>query len=122
MKQYKDDLLVSCLQLLLSLPNELVEPEFANIVPALQVQGHVGMGMCVYWYGCTCLSVWRCMLGTCVYAFPYSFGDLWFKPLFQGKNMKIVLVDLIHVLHSTVGSNTTYRQLRTYMYMYMLHV
>lgn len=38
MKQYKDDLLVSCLQLLLSLPNELVEPEFANLVPALKVQ------------------------------------------------------------------------------------
>ena len=38
MKQYKDDLLVSCLQLLLSLPNELVKPEFSNLVPALQVQ------------------------------------------------------------------------------------
>ena len=37
MKQYKDDLLVSCLQLLLSLPNELVKPEFPNLVPALQV-------------------------------------------------------------------------------------
>ena len=37
MKQYKDDLLVSCLQLLLSLPNELVKPEFSNLVPALQV-------------------------------------------------------------------------------------
>ena len=37
MKQYKDDLLVSCLQLLLSLPNELVEPEFPSLVPALQV-------------------------------------------------------------------------------------
>ena len=37
MKQYKDDLLVSCLQLLLSLPNELVEPEFSSLVPALQV-------------------------------------------------------------------------------------
>ena len=37
MRQYKDDLLVSCLQLLLSLPNELVQHEFPNLVPALQV-------------------------------------------------------------------------------------
>ena len=37
MRQYKDDLLVSCLNLLLSLPNELVEPEFPNLIPALQV-------------------------------------------------------------------------------------
>ena len=37
MRQFKDDLLVSCLQLLLSLPNQLVQPEFPNLVPALQV-------------------------------------------------------------------------------------
>ena len=37
MRQYKDDLLASCLQLLLSLPNELVRPEFQALVPALQV-------------------------------------------------------------------------------------
>ena len=37
MKQYKDDLLASCLQLLLSLPKELVELEFEGLVPALQV-------------------------------------------------------------------------------------
>ena len=37
MRQYKDDLLASCLQLLLSLPNELVECEFQALVPALQV-------------------------------------------------------------------------------------
>ena len=37
MKQYKDELLVSCLQLLLSLPNELVELEIESLVPALQV-------------------------------------------------------------------------------------
>lgn len=53
MKQYKDDLLVSCLQLLLSLPNELVEPEFANMVPALQVCEYGE----VHWYGSMCVSV-----------------------------------------------------------------
>ena len=37
MRQYKDDLLASCLQLLLSLPNELVRHEFQALVPALQV-------------------------------------------------------------------------------------
>ena len=37
MRQYKDDLLASCLQLLLSLPNELVELEFEALIPALQV-------------------------------------------------------------------------------------
>jgi DNA-dependent protein kinase catalytic subunit len=43
MKQYKDDLLVSCLQLLLSLPNELVKPEFSNLVPALQMTFKLGL-------------------------------------------------------------------------------
>ena len=38
MRQYKDDLLASCLQLLLSLPNELVECEIDALVPALQVR------------------------------------------------------------------------------------
>ena len=37
MRQYKDDLLASCLQLLLSLPTELVQCEFEALVPALQV-------------------------------------------------------------------------------------
>ena len=47
MKQYKDDLLVSCLQLLLSLPNELVEPEFPNLVPALQVRNNPTKYFCI---------------------------------------------------------------------------
>ena len=38
MKQYKDDLLASCLQLLLSLPKELVQIELDGLVPALQVK------------------------------------------------------------------------------------
>lgn len=37
MKQYKDDLLASCLHLLLSLPKEIVEKELDGLVPALQV-------------------------------------------------------------------------------------
>ena len=37
MKQYKDDLLASCLHLLLCLPKELVEHELEALVPALQV-------------------------------------------------------------------------------------
>ncbi len=37
MKQYKEELLVSCLQLLLSLPKEIVQLEISSLVPALQV-------------------------------------------------------------------------------------
>ena len=37
MRQYKDDLLASCLQLLLALPKQLVELELEALVPALQV-------------------------------------------------------------------------------------
>ena len=40
MRQYKDDLLASCLQLLLSLPKQLVELEIEDLVPALQVSTH----------------------------------------------------------------------------------
>ena len=38
MKQYKDDLVVSCLNLLLSLPNELVEQEIDGLMDSLQVR------------------------------------------------------------------------------------
>ncbi len=37
MRQYKDDLLASCLHLLLALPEQLVELEIEALVPALQV-------------------------------------------------------------------------------------
>ena len=37
MKQYKDDLMASCLQLVLSLPNELVVSDIDVIIPALKV-------------------------------------------------------------------------------------
>ena len=37
LKQYKDDLLASCLFLVLSLPHEIVESEVTALVPALQV-------------------------------------------------------------------------------------
>ena len=37
MKQYKDDLLASCLSLILALPPQIVVSEMAAIVPALQV-------------------------------------------------------------------------------------
>jgi len=43
MRQYKDDLLASCLQLLLSLPNELVRHEFQGLVPALQTTFKLGL-------------------------------------------------------------------------------
>ena len=39
MKQYKDDLISSCLQLVLSLPNELVLCDIDLIIPALKVNG-----------------------------------------------------------------------------------
>ena len=38
MKQYKDDLLASCLQLVLSLPNELVRCDMDVIIPVLKVE------------------------------------------------------------------------------------
>ena len=37
LKQYKDDLLAACLQLILSLPKEVVSAQMLAIVPALQV-------------------------------------------------------------------------------------
>jgi DNA-dependent protein kinase catalytic subunit len=38
MKQYKDDLLASCLVFILALPQEIVEREIGSIVPALKVK------------------------------------------------------------------------------------
>ena len=43
MKQYKDELLASCLHLLLSLPRQLVQVNIAALVPALQVYYDVAM-------------------------------------------------------------------------------
>jgi len=36
-KQYRDDLLVSCLQFIMSLPSECIDYDFADYVPAIQV-------------------------------------------------------------------------------------
>ena len=36
-KQYRDDLLISCLQFLISLPSECVDYDFADYLPAIQV-------------------------------------------------------------------------------------
>ncbi len=41
MKQYKDDLLASCLSLVLSLPQEIVTAQITTIIPAVQVSSHV---------------------------------------------------------------------------------
>jgi len=38
MQQYKDDLLASCLRLVLSLPLEVVVLDIASLVPALKVR------------------------------------------------------------------------------------
>ena len=38
LKQYKDDLLASCLFFVLSLPHEIVQSEVVSVVPALQVR------------------------------------------------------------------------------------
>ena len=38
MQQYKDDLLASCLRLVLSLPLEIVELDVASLVPAIKVR------------------------------------------------------------------------------------
>ncbi len=37
-KQYRDDLLVSCLQFIISLPSECIDYDFADYVPAIQVK------------------------------------------------------------------------------------
>jgi hypothetical protein len=37
-KQYRDDLLVSCLQLIISLPAECIDYDFADYLPAIQVK------------------------------------------------------------------------------------
>lgn len=36
-KQYRDDLLISCLQLVISLPSECIDYDFVDYVPAIQV-------------------------------------------------------------------------------------
>lgn len=38
MQQYKDDLLSSCLQLVLSIPSQMVQSELDNILPSVEVQ------------------------------------------------------------------------------------
>ncbi|XP_071796803.1 DNA-dependent protein kinase catalytic subunit-like [Asterias amurensis] len=43
LKQYKDDLLASCLFLVLSLPHEIVESEVMELVPALQMTFRLGL-------------------------------------------------------------------------------
>ena len=37
-KQYRDDLLIACLQFLISLPSECIDYDFADYVPAIQVR------------------------------------------------------------------------------------
>ena len=42
-KQYRDDLLVSCLQFIISLPAECIDYDFADYVPAIQVSGRLSL-------------------------------------------------------------------------------
>ena len=42
LKQYKDDLLASCLLFILSLPREIVVTELPSIVPAVQMALQIG--------------------------------------------------------------------------------
>lgn len=37
-KQFQDDLLVSCLQFIISLPSECVAEDFSDFVPSIQVE------------------------------------------------------------------------------------
>lgn len=37
MKQYRDDLLASCLTMILALPKEIITEEMSEVVPAIQV-------------------------------------------------------------------------------------
>ncbi|KAI8501204.1 hypothetical protein Bbelb_212990, partial [Branchiostoma belcheri] len=43
LKQYKDDLLASCLLLVLSLPHQIVQSEISTLVPALQTTFRLGL-------------------------------------------------------------------------------
>ncbi|XP_078611931.1 DNA-dependent protein kinase catalytic subunit-like isoform X2 [Branchiostoma floridae x Branchiostoma japonicum] len=43
LKQYKDDLLASCLMLVLSLPHQIVQSEISSLVPALQTTFRLGL-------------------------------------------------------------------------------
>ncbi|CAF1316968.1 unnamed protein product [Adineta steineri] len=42
-KQYRDDLLISCLQLIMSLPSECIDYDFADYVPAIQLALSIGL-------------------------------------------------------------------------------
>ncbi|CAF3812228.1 unnamed protein product [Rotaria sordida] len=42
-KQYRDDLLVSCLQFIISLPSECIDYDFADYVPAIQLALSIGL-------------------------------------------------------------------------------
>ncbi|CAM4805641.1 unnamed protein product [Rotaria magnacalcarata] len=42
-KQYCDDLLVSCLQLIISLPSDCIDYDFADYVPAIQIALSIGL-------------------------------------------------------------------------------
>lgn len=39
-KQYRDDLLISCLQFIIALPSECIDYDFADYVPAIQVRSN----------------------------------------------------------------------------------
>ena len=41
MQQYKDDLLSSCLQLVLSIPTKMVNTELDTLMPTVEVHVHV---------------------------------------------------------------------------------
>ena len=45
MQQYKDDLLSSCLQMVLTLPEEMVLLELDSLIPAIEVEY-----TCMYYY------------------------------------------------------------------------
>ncbi|CAF0848203.1 unnamed protein product, partial [Adineta ricciae] len=42
-KQYRDDLLISCLQFIISLPSECIDYDFADYVPAIQLALNIGL-------------------------------------------------------------------------------
>ncbi|CAF5180028.1 unnamed protein product, partial [Rotaria magnacalcarata] len=42
-KQYRDDLLVACLQFIISLPSECIDYDFADYVPAIQLALSIGL-------------------------------------------------------------------------------
>lgn len=62
MKQYRDDLLASCLTLILSLPDEIVVCQTSVVIPAMQVEHRVSCFLMDIYYYFICYRFGRTVL------------------------------------------------------------